>query len=115
MEAKERVDKVENKVEEIAGDTEKKVNTIGQRLDTSVSIMFAAIAVLVTAFAIFVSSDTVERVTVPWWFYLALAFSLISFVFSIFAYAQSRFLKNRGKKSDKVSKKINEKPQDDRV
>ena len=66
------------------------MSAFGQRLDTSVGIVFAAIAVLVAALSIFVGSGETVRATVPWWFYLSISFSIVSLVLSIFAYTKTR-------------------------
>ena len=90
--AKERIDDIENNV-----------NRFGSRLDTSVGIIFMAIAVLVAALAIFVSSGQGVHETLPWWTYLCVVFSIIALGISIFAYTKAR---SKDALSDDVERRI---------
>lgn len=67
-----------------------KVKTFGTRLDTSIGIIFTAIAVLVATLSIFVSSSQGVYETLPWWTYLSVVFSIIALVTSIFTYTRTR-------------------------
>jgi len=78
-EARKRIDTIEDKV-----------NRFGSRLDTSVGIILLAITVLVTALAIFVSSGQEVSVTLPWWTYLSVGFSIIAVAIAIFTKTRSK-------------------------
>ena len=93
-EAKTRIARVENEVQTSVKDLKERVDTFGQRLDTSVGTIIAIIAILVAALSIFVSSREIVSVTVPWWFYLAVIFSMVSLVLSIFAYTRTKSVRH---------------------
>ena len=105
-EARKRIDGIENRVNAFVTDIENKVSAFGQRLDTSVGIVFAAIAVLVAALSIFVGSGEAVRVTVPWWFYLGISFSIVSLVLSIFAYTKTRSTRTQCGATDDIAVRV---------
>lgn len=82
-----------------------KVKIFGTRLDTSIGIIFTAIAVLVAALSIFVSSGQGVYQTLPWWIYLSVGFSIIALVTSIFVYTRAR-PKGYNVPSDNVEERI---------
>jgi deoxycytidine triphosphate deaminase len=74
-------------------DIEKKVNSIGTRLDTSIGIIFAAIAVLVATLSILVSFSKALEMAPPVWLYVSVSFSIVSLVVSVFTHAKTRIKK----------------------
>ena len=89
-EAQLRIEKTEKKVDKFVSDLEEKVNVFGQRLDTSIGIIFAAISILVAALAIFVGSGDQVKLIAPGWLYLTVGFSIISLILSITAFAKPK-------------------------
>jgi len=94
-EARERIDLVDRRVK----DTENKMERFGNKLDTSLGIIFAAVAVLIAVISIFVTSSQPLEVSLPVWFYLSLVLSIVALIMSIFSLARTR----RSGRSEKSS------------
>lgn len=78
-EAAKRIDKVEDEV-----------SRFGARLDWGIGIIFTAIAALVAALTIFVSSQQGGLETFPLWFYFSAVISVVALSFSIVAWRRTR-------------------------
>lgn len=89
-EARERINRVEDDLNSRVNETERRVNRFGTRLDTSIGIIFAVIALLVAALSIFVTSSQPVRFSLPAWFYISVIFSILAFIFSILSFAKAR-------------------------
>lgn len=70
-------------------DIEKRVNSVGTRLDTTIGVVFASISVLVAALSILVSSGALQQKP-PVWLYLSVGFSMAALITAIFALRKPR-------------------------
>jgi deoxycytidine triphosphate deaminase/tetrahydromethanopterin S-methyltransferase subunit G len=92
-EARERIDMVDERMKGI----EDRIERFGTKLDTSLGIIFAAVAVLIAVLSIFVTSSRPLEFSLPIWFYLSLVFSLAAVVISIFSLTKARRAGRNGK------------------
>lgn len=83
---------------------EKRTNRFETKLDTSIGIIFTAIAVLVAALSILVSSSQGVEETLPYWAYITVFFSILAFLISIFACSKTRSKNKNGNPNDKNNK-----------
>jgi len=89
-EARQRINRVEDALNTRVAEIEKNVHRFGTRLDTSIGIIFAAIAILIAALSIFVTSSQPVQFSLPAWFYVSVILSILALIFSIFSFAKAR-------------------------
>ena len=78
--------KLNTNIEDFQTKLDTDINNFQTRLDTNMGYTFTAIAVLVAALSIFVSSSQDVKVTLPTWMYIILGFSIVAIILSILAY-----------------------------
>ena len=98
-EAKTKIEKIESDIHEKLARIREKVSKYGDRLDQFMSISFAAIAILVAALSIFVTSGQPEGATknivLPIWLYLFVIFSMGALFFSTWSFFKYKSLKSQ--------------------